>query len=88
MLALLRLSVIGFLVLTVIYISLSLYSRAVRRGKLEQQWADEDRVGDGEAFVDEGLKDYDNSLRRKLILGVYVVPVVLVITLIYFMNFY
>ncbi len=87
MFALARLLVIGFVALTIIYVSLSFYSRSVRRGKLKKEWADEDRVGDGEAFVQEGLKEYDQSLRRKLILGVYIIPVILVITMIYLTNF-
>ena len=88
MFALLRLSVIGFVVLTVIYVALSFYSRAVRRDKLEAEWEEEGMTGDRAAFIDEGLRDYDRSLRRKLILGVYIVPVTLVILLIYFVNFY
>lgn len=88
MFALLRLSVIGFIVLTVIYVCLSFYSRAVRRGKLEAEWEEEGMTGDRDAFVRAGLEDYDGSLRRKLILGVYVVPVCLVIALIYFTNFH
>jgi predicted permease len=88
MFALLRLSVIGFIVLTVIYVCLSFYSRAVRRGKLEAEWEEEGMTGDRDAFVRAGLEDYDGSLRRKLILGVYVVPVCVVIALIYFTNFH
>lgn len=88
MLALARLLGIGLVVLTVIYISLSLYSRSVRRGKLEREWDEEIGTGDREAFVREGLKDYDGSLRRKLILGVYVVPLTLMIVIIYLTNFY
>ncbi|GAA6164389.1 hypothetical protein NBRC116590_20930 [Pelagimonas sp. KU-00592-HH] len=88
MFALLRLSVIGFIVLTVIYVCLSFYSRAVRRGKLEAEWEEEGMTGDRDAFVRAGLEDYDGSLRRKLILGVYVVPVCIVIALIYFTNFH
>lgn len=88
MIGFLRLGVIGFVVLTVIYVCLSLYSRSVRRGKLEAEWDEEGMSGDKEAFVDQGLEEYDGSLRRKLILGVYVVPVLLVMVLIYFVNFY
>ncbi len=88
MFALARLSLIGFVVLTIIYFSLSLYSRAVRRGKLEQEWDEEGMTGDKDAFIREGLEDYDGSLRRKLILGVYIVPVTLVILIIYLTNFY
>ncbi len=87
MAALARLVFVGFVVLTIIYICLSLYSRAVRRGKLEQEWDEGDRQGDREAFIREGLADYDSSLRRKLILGVYVIPILLVSVLIYLTNF-
>jgi hypothetical protein len=60
----------------------------VRRDKLEAEWDREGMTGDREAFVDEGLRDYDSSLRRKLIWGVYIVPVTAVMALIYFMNFH
>ena len=85
--ALLRLMVMGFVVLTVIYVSLSLYSRAVRRAKLEAEWADEGMTGDKDAFIEQGMQRYDGSLRRKLILGVYIVPVISVAVLIYVVNF-
>lgn len=87
MAALARLLLILFVVLTVIYVSLSLWSRAVRRDKLEQEWDDEIGTGDRETFVREGLEDYDGSLRRKLILGVYVVPILLIGIIIYFTNY-
>lgn len=87
MLALARLVVFGFLILSVIYVCLSLYSRSVRRGKLEAEWDEEIKEGDREAFVKEGLEEYDGSLRRKLILGVYVIPIVLISFIIYATNF-
>lgn len=88
MLGFIKLSVIGFVVLTVVYICLSLYSRAVRRDKLEKEWDEEGMTGDKEAFVDNGLRDYDGSVRRKLILGVYIIPVTAVAAIIYFTNFH
>ena len=87
MFALARLMVIGFVVLTVIYVCLSLYSRAVRRGKLRAKWEAGPKKVDRETFVQRGLEKYDNSIRRKLILGVYIVPVVLVSVIIYLTNF-
>lgn len=87
MFALARLLVIGGALLTVIYLSLSFYSRAVRRGKLEAAWEEGQKQGDRESFVQNGLKEYDGSLRRKLILGVYVIPTIAVGLLIYFTNF-
>lgn len=72
--------------LSVLYVGLSIYSRRVRRGKLELQWDEEGRDGDRNAFVRAGLKDYDGSLRRKLILGVFVVPLVIIGTIVYVVN--
>lgn len=87
-LALARLIVVGFLVLTVIYVSLSFYSRAVRRAKLRRKWEEDIRRGDREAFVRRGLQIYDRSLRRKLLWGVYIVPVVGIALVIYLVNFH
>ena len=88
MFALARLAVVGLVVLTIVYVCLSLYSRAKRRDKLEAPWDNEGMSGDRDAFIDQGLQDYDGSLRRKLIWGVYIIPVTIVIALIYFMNFH
>ncbi|SNR49548.1 hypothetical protein [Puniceibacterium sediminis] len=88
MIAFLELMVGGFVLLTLVYIGISLYSRSVRRGKLMAEWKEEGMTGDRDAFVEQGLKDYDGSLRRKLILGVYVVPVTLMGLIIYLVNFY
>lgn len=87
MLGVARLFFILFVVLTVIYVSLSLYSRAQRRKKLEDRYHQEGMPGDKEAFIREGLEEYDDSIRRKLILGVYVIPLVGIAVLIYVTNF-
>ncbi|WP_116598777.1 hypothetical protein [Primorskyibacter marinus] len=86
MMGLVRLIGIGFIVLSVIYICLSFYSRSIRRKKLEQEWNDAAMTGDKDRFVEQGLKSYDSSLRRKLILGVYVIPVVIIGTILYVVN--
>ncbi len=86
MIALARLIIVGFVVLTIIYLCLSWYSRSVRRGKLEEEWH-QDPAGDKESFVAQGLEEYEGSLRRKLIWGVYVVPTLLVALIIYLNNF-
>lgn len=87
MFALLRFAVPLMIVLTIIYVVLSLYSRNARRDKLEAYWEEENLTGDRDAFVELGLKDYDSSLRRKLIWGVYIVPVTAVAILVYVMNY-
>jgi hypothetical protein len=82
-----RLFVMAFVVLSVIYVSLSLYSRAVRKGKLQQQWIEDGREGDERAYVKAGLTEYDVSLRRRLILGVYVIPMVITGLILYLVNY-
>ena len=88
MFALARLLVIGLVVLTILYLCLSLYSRSVRRRKLRVWWEEEGRPGDLDIYVRKGLEDYDGSLRRKLIFGVYVIPFGVMCLIIYLTNFY
>lgn len=85
-----KLVVFGFVGLTVIYFSVSLYSRSVRKERLENTF-DEDRPDGGapgarDEFVAEGLKAYDASIRPKLIGLVYVVPTVVMGTIVYMIN--
>jgi hypothetical protein len=91
MFGLLRLVVGGFVLLTLVYISVSLYSRSVRRERLERRWAqrhgDGGRDDDRAEFVARGLSRYDKSVRRRLILLVYVIPAIGVATIIYVVNF-
>ena len=86
-LAILRPLLIGFAVLTVIYVVLSLYSRSLRKQKLEREWDEEVRSGDRDAYVERGLEDYRHSLRRRLLLLVYVVPLLLIAVILYVVNF-
>lgn len=87
MIGLLRLLVVGFLGLSVLYLCLGFWSRSVRRRKLGEEWDEEGRTGDREAFIREGLRDYDLSLRPKLLLGVYVIPMLIIGLIIYLNNF-
>lgn len=91
MTGLLRLIVVGFLVMTVFYWLISVYSRSLRREKLENRWDEDPPDGAGEdereAYIEAGMRDYEHSLRRKLILLIYVIPVIVVALLIYLTNF-
>ena len=85
-----RLVVFGFLILSVLYLCITLYSRSVRREKLENEWDEnppegatpEKRV----SFIKDGMTKYENGLRKKLIVLVYVIPPIVVGTIIYFIN--
>lgn len=85
MLAALRFLVFGFVVLSAIYLCLSLYARAARREKLEDEWA-EHRDGAREDFVARGMAAYQPGLRRRLVLGVYAAPLVLFVFLVFATN--
>ena len=83
--------VVGFIVLTVVYVMVWFYSRSVRREKLEKEWDAENPGGDPRAreeFVEKGMVDYHSSIRPKLILLVYVVPMLAAGLLMYLINFY
>lgn len=84
---LIRMVIVLFVVLTVIYVALSLWSRSVRRRRLEAEWEEAGGEGDRRAFVRAGLAAYDRSLRRRLILGVYVVPLVAIGAIVYVVNY-
>jgi len=88
---LLRLLVFGFIGLSVVYFAVSVYSRSVRREKLEDQWA-EDNPGDRDSverenFIESGMAEYNAGIRPKLILLVYVIPLLAGLLLLYLINF-
>lgn len=87
MIGFLRLAVIGFVAMSVAYLLLSVYSRSVRRETLEKTWAaDHPDGGDPDArdaYIEIGMKDYETSLRKKLILLVYVLPTIAVLVLLF-----
>lgn len=86
-----RLVIVGFVVMTIVYIVLSIYSRGQRRQKLRDEWNQGSLAGkppgDYDAFMEKGMADYDGSLRKKLIWGVYVIPTAIVLLIIYLTNF-
>lgn len=90
MIAFLRLAVFGFIGLSVAYLLLSVYSRSVRRETLEKQWdaghAEGDDAAARDAYIEAGMRDYERGLRRKLILLVYVIPIVAVLVTLYLVN--
>ena len=77
-----RLVIFGFIAMTAAYFLISVYSRSVRREKLEKRWAadhpDGGDPGARDTYIETGMAEYHAGFRRKLILLVYVVPTVLV----------
>ncbi len=85
-----RLVVIGFVALSIVYFSVSLYSRSVRKERLEKEFDSNPPEGADEAmreaFIAEGMAEYNSSIRPKLIALVYVVPVVFFSIVTYVIN--
>lgn len=88
MLPMLRLFFVLMVVLTVIYVIVSIWSRRVRRRKLAERWDSKDVLTvDRETFIARGLQKYDRSFRRKLILLIYIIPLTLILLIVYVTNF-
>lgn len=91
MIALIQLAFFGFLVLILIYVMVSAYSQSVERERLEKRWdagADRGTVSlDRDAYIEEGLRAYGRSLRKKLLLLVFVLPVLAVALVVYLVNY-
>lgn len=72
--------VIVFAILTAVYLGLSFYNHWAERRRLANEYArarqdnPAEVTDDLEAFVARGMGAYERSLRKKLLLGVYLVP--------------
>jgi hypothetical protein len=89
----LRLAFVMYVALTIIYFLTSIYSRSVRREKLEKAW-DTDPAREGApvaertAFIEGGMQAYDKGLKKRLLWLIYVVPTIGFLTTIYFVNWH
>lgn len=85
-----RLIVLGFIGLSVLYFLISVYSRSIRREKLEKAWdANPSNEGDmsaRDAYIEEGMAEYENGFRKKLIVLVYVIPPLFIAVILYLTN--
>jgi hypothetical protein len=82
--------VFGFLGLSVIYLTISFYSRSVRREKLENAWDENPpKGGDTDArdtYIETGMAEYETGFRKKLIWLVYVIPTISILVILYLTN--
>jgi len=87
MIAILRLVFFGFIGLTLIYWLVSAYSRSVRRERLEKEFDGGGVEGARDDHIGLGMAKYEHGLRKRLILLVYVIPTVVVVVTVYFVNY-
>ena len=86
MIAIIRLAVFGFIGLTVVYWLVSIYSRSERRERLEKEFDAGSVEGARDDYIKAGMDQYEHGLRRKLIVLVYVIPILLVSVTVYLVN--
>lgn len=92
MIGMIRAGLLAFVLLTVVYLVVSIYSRSMRREKLENAW-DSDPAREGaakderDAYIRSGMEAYRHSLRRKLIILVYILPMAVVLATVYAINY-
>ncbi|GHF40393.1 hypothetical protein [Seohaeicola zhoushanensis] len=86
-----RLMFLGLIACTAAYLLISVYSRSVRREKLEKRWAAEHPEGGDpearDAYIETGMTEYHRGFRKKLIWLVYVVPLIALLVVQYLVNF-
>lgn len=83
----LRLGLVLFGVLTLIYLVMSVVAREKHRSRLKLRWREKGLTGDQRAFIQRGMRRYDHSIRRHMLLLIYVVPLGAIALVIYAVNF-
>lgn len=86
MFAWLRLALILLVLMAVVHVSLAWYFRSLHREELEREYEEHGR-GDRETFIEAGMQEYERSLQRRLLWGVYIIPFAAIAVLIYLVNF-
>ena len=87
----LRLAFFMYVALTIIYFVTSIYSRSVRREKLEKEW-DTDPARESQTaeerrtFIEAGMQAYDKGLKKRLLWLIYIIPTIGFLATVYFVN--
>jgi hypothetical protein len=77
---------VALVVLSVVYLSVALWSASLRRERLEKEWDAGGREGDRDAYVAAGMEAYRRSFRRRALILIYVVPLSVIAALVYLVN--
>ena len=91
MIALFRLIGLVLVIELIFYALIYIYVRSLRREALEKEWdaahpLETDNAA-REAFIAEGMAAYEHSLKRKLLIGVVVLPFLAIALLLYLVNY-
>lgn len=75
------------IILSVIYLYLTIRWRWKANKELQAEFDAGAVKGDRDAYIKEGMKEYEGSFRRKLLLGVFIIPGLAIAGLVYLINF-
>ena len=81
-----RLILMALVFLGVIYFLVSIYSRSVRRERLEKRFDAGGVEGDRDAYIADGMQHYERGLRKRLIWLVIILPLMAMAVTVYFVN--
>jgi hypothetical protein len=77
-----------FAILTAIYVALARYNRWDRRKSLEAEFDSADVTNTSrDEHIADGLARYDRSLSKRLLLGVFAAPIVVIALLLIIANY-
>ena len=74
-------------ILSVIYVLLSSSGRMRQRHRLNSQYKTDKPETDKDDFIEQGLVKYDRSMKPKLFLFVFIIPIIVIGTLIFFAQY-
>ncbi len=81
-----RLILLALVFLTGVYFLVSIYSRSVRRERLEKRFDAGGVEGDRDAYIADGMAVYEHGLRKRLIWLVIILPLAAMAATVYFVN--
>ena len=90
--AIIRLALILFVIEAIFYALLTVYLRSTKTESLEDEWdrRHPERAGDTEerrAFVRRSMLGYEKTLRARLVGLVLILPMIVIVTIIVFVNY-
>ena len=86
MMGIIRYAILLFLFLTLIYAILTLINRGKQKDQLKEDYVKSEQTLSLDEFIDQGMAKYNRSLKAKLLLGVYLFPLIVFGILIYFAH--
>lgn len=82
----LRMIILWLVVLPLVHWIVAVYARSVRREALEREFDDGGEAGTREEYIASGLQAYEHSLKKKILVLVYILPLMAVVAIAWAVN--